>query len=348
MNDYAPPTGEIPLAVRAGAAESVPMPDSHHGVVWEDLTEGHLYALTSLLARIEAQDNPAYRTSRDEVAEMLADTARWRGIAGFATRGMAQGRMVAFAQVALRFPGHVECVCQGGVDPAFRRVGLGGTLVDWQEATARQMLAEIPGSPRAQIVAHVEAGQHDLEEQLKSRGFHWARTYYELRADLADIPEPPMLGRYLSIEPWADEWEEPARRAANLLNEQEWGRPPITEEQWLQGRTSFAPEWSFVAVDRQGDRPRIAGFLLASRYEQDWAALGWKEGYIDQMGVLEEWRLTHAVDALILASMRAQARDGMDRIGAGLGSANRSGALAVYDYLGFRTLGQTRLYAIEV
>jgi len=53
-------------------------------------------------------------------------------------------------------------------------------------------------------------------------------------------------------------------------------------------------------------------------------------------------------DALILASMWAQKRDGMDRAGTGVGSANHTGALAIYDYLGFRTVGQTRLYAIEI
>ncbi|WP_022867936.1 GNAT family acetyltransferase [Schaalia vaccimaxillae] len=347
MSEYEADAQQSTETPEPESSSAVANPDSHHGIVWEELDAQHLYPLASLIARIEAQDNPPYRTSADEVAEMLADTSQWRGIAGFATRGLAKGRMIAFGQVHLRFPGHVECVCHGGVDPTFRRVGLGGALVEWQEAAARQMLAELPDNPPAQIVSQVESGEADLEEHLKLRGFHWARTYYELRADLSDLPEQPELGRYLTIEEWSDEWEEPVRRAANRLSEQEWGRPPLTREQWLQGRTSFVPEWSFVAVDRQSDRPRVAGFLLASRYEQDWAALGWKEGYIDQMGVLEDWRQTRAVDALITASMRAQARDGMDRIGAGLGSANHSGALAVYDYLGFRTVGQTRLYAIE-
>ena len=152
----------------------------------------------------------------------------------------------------------------------------------------------------------------------------------------------------MSIEAWGPQWEEPALRAANRLNESEWGRPPLTQEQWMHGRTAFAPEWSFVAVDRTGDRPRVAGFLLASRYEQDWAALGWREGYIDQLGVLSAWRDSRVADALILASMWAQRRDGMDRAATGVGSANHTGVLAVYDYLGFRTVGQTRLYAIEV
>ena len=156
------------------------------------------------------------------------------------------------------------------------------------------------------------------------------------------------MGSYMSVEAWGPQWEEPALRAANRLNESEWGRPPLTQEQWMQGRTAFAPEWSFLAVDRTGDRPRVAGFLLASRYEQDWAALGWREGYIDQLGVLSAWRETRVADALILASMWAQRRDGMDRAGTGVGSANHTGALAVYDSLGFRTVGQTRLYAIDV
>ena len=106
------------------------------------------------------------------------------------------------------------------------------------------------------------------------------------------------------------------------------------------GTHRFCPEWSFVAVDRTGDRPRVAGFLLASRYEQDWAALGWREGYIDQLGVLSAWRETRVADALILASMWAQKRDGMDRSGTGVGSANHTGALAVYDSLGFARSGR--------
>ncbi|QPK81972.1 GNAT family N-acetyltransferase [Schaalia sp. ZJ405] len=324
------------------------LPPSSNGIRWEPLSESHIDDLAALFARMEAQDNPPYRTSRGEVAEMLGSASTWVGLAGYATRGLGRGRMVAFGHVLVRYPGYVECVCTGGVDPFFRRIGLGGVLVDWQEHTARLLLDDVDDRQRRLIVSHVEAGEDDLEEALKVRGFQWTRTYYELRARLTAIPQDPVLPSYLSIEPWGEEWEEPARRAANRLSEKEWGRPPLTQEQWRQGRTSFVPEWSFLAVDRMSDRARVAGFLLASQYTQDWAVFGWKEGYIDQMGVLEEWRNTRVVDALIIASMRAQARAGMERIGAGLGSANHSGALAVYDYLGFTTIGQTRLYAIEV
>ena len=233
----------IPLAQRAGAPEFVPFPGEHHGIEWEPLTASHHVGLSALFARMEARDNPPYRTSPDEVKEMLSSASHWRGLVGVARRGIAAGRLVAFAQVVLRFPGRVECVCVGGVDPDFRRIGLGNAIVDWQEGTARQMLAGVEGDGPAQITCHVEAGQDDLEAQLKVHGFRWARTYYELRATLEDLAPMPDLGSYMSIEAWDPQWEEPALRAANRLNESEWGRPPLTQEQWMQGRTAFAPEW---------------------------------------------------------------------------------------------------------
>lgn len=339
---------QTPLAQGAGGVGKVPLPASHHGIVWAPLSAAHRHQLATLIARIEAQDNPPYRTSIDEVTQMFRQDRVWRGLAGFATRGIAKGRMVAFAQVVLGRSTLVECLCQGGVDPSFRRIGLGRAIVDWQEATARKILADVESPEPQQIAMQVESGQAELEDQLQLRGFHWSRTYYELRADLVDIAPAPDLGRYMTIEEWGPQWEDPVRRASNILSEIEWGRPPLTQEQWLSSRTAFAPEWSFVLVDRRGDRPRVLGFLMASKYVQDWAALGWKEGYIDQLGVLEEARPTHAVDGLVTASMRAMARDGMERIGTGLGSTNQSGALAVYEYLGFETIGQSRLYALQV
>lgn len=325
---------------------ALPLPDK--AVQWRALQPTDLHALSNLIARIEARDNPPYRTALEEVEEMLSDASDWFGIAAFASRGMARGEMVAFMQMMVRDAGTIEILCQGGVDPRFRRIGLGGALVQWQTDSARYLLnLEEYRDLSGLVVTNVDPGNEELEDHLKGQGYHWSRTYYELRAELSDVPSTPDLGSYLRIEEWGPQWEDPARRAANRLNEQEWGRP-LTEEQWLMGRTAFVPEWSFVAVDSRGDRPKVAGFLLASRYEQDWAALGWKEGYIDQMGVLEDWRHAAVVDALIIATMQAQQRDGMERVGTGLGSANQSSALAVYESLGFRVVGQTRLYALEV
>ena len=303
----------------AGNQDSIPpFPPEHHGITWRLLTEDDLHALGALFARMEARDNPPYRTALAEVAEMLSSSTQWRGIVGIATKGMASGRMVAFAQTRLRASGRIECLCQGGVDPDFRRIGLGRALVDWQILSAKAMLERYEGNGARAIVSYVENWQDDLEGALKSQGFHWERTYYDLRAKLRPLPA------------------------------QQQGISAMTEEQWTMGRSSFVPEWSFIAVDRRSDRPRIAGFVLSSKYEQDWVALGWKEGYIDQIGVGDEWRTSRVLDALVATSMSAQAEDGMAHIATGIAQAEGSAMLSVFEYLGFRVVGQSRLYAIDV
>jgi len=333
--------------VDRGVEAYPPFPQEHHGIIWRQLDPRDLHALSALFARMEARDNPPYRTALAEVEEMLSPASSWWGIAAFATKGIAQGRMVAFAQTRLRFSERIECVCQGGVDPDFRRIGLGGSLLEWQIAAAGSMLEQNEDTGQRAIVSFVENWQDELENALKDRGFHWERTYYDLRAKLDPLPQAPSLGSYITIEQWSPSWDDELRRAANLIAQQQ-GRAALTEEQWTMGRSSFAPDWSYIAVDRRSDRPRIAGFALVSKYEQDWPALGWKEGYIDHIGVGDEWRNTPVLDALVVASMRAQARDGMDLIATGIAQTEGSATLSVFEYLGFRVVGQQRLYAIDI
>ena len=322
-------------------------PQEHHGIIWRVLTEDDLHSLAALFARMEARDNPPYRTALAEVAEMLSSASQWQGIAGFATKGIASGRMVAFAQTRLRVASRIECICQGGVDPDFRRIGLGRALVDWQILSARGILDRYGNNGNRAIVSFVENWQDDLEGALKSQGFHWERTYYDLRAKLSSDVQVPSLGSYMTVEQWTPQWDEELRQSANSIAQQQ-GMAALSEEQWALGRSSFVPEWSFIAVDRRSDRPRIAGFALVSKYEQDWVALGWKEGYIDHIGVGDEWRNSRVLDALIATSMQAQARDGMSHVATGIAQAEGSATLSVFEYLGFRVVGQSRLYATDI
>ncbi len=87
------------------------------------------------------------------------------------------------------------------------------------------------------------------------------RTYYELRAPLADRrPYRPGSHHRASIGRRA-QWEEPALRAANR-SDSKWGAP--RQERWMRAHR----RWSFVAVDRtQAIAPRVAGYA-ASRYRR--------------------------------------------------------------------------------
>lgn len=316
------------------------------GVEWRKLTANDHSQLAALTARIEARDNPPYRTSPDEISDMLDPTGNWEGIVAVATLGVERGRIVAYAHMAARVTSTVEILSHGGVDPHFRRLGIGKALVEWQTQAGQRILEEHNAS-NGSIVMSVDPNHEELEYHLKANGYRWSRSLSELRADLKVLPEVPALEGYLRIEPWSEATDDAVRHAINSAAARA-GAEPVTREEWLKGRTDFAPSWSCVALDSRGDRPRVAGFLMASRYEQDWAALGWREGYIDQLTVFEEWRQLGVAEALIVHSMQAQKRDGMERAGTGVSSEQHSEAHSVYDFLGFREVGQIRLYTFNL
>lgn len=317
-------------------------PQEIDGVIWRELISTDVAALSALVARIEARDNPPYRTSPEEITGMLDPSGAWYGMAAFATLGVERGRMIAFTHIEMRPGSTTEVLCQGGVDPHFRRLGIGGALVRWQTQAAQRVL-EAHGTETGSVVMSMDPNHSELEQHLKDNGYRWSRSFNEMRADLRSLPQTSEIEPYLIVEPWSEKWEEPVRSKVNSLAAQ-IGADSLSAEDWVKGRIGFVPEWSFVAYDTRGDRPRIAGYLHASKYEQDWAVLGWREGYIDTLTVFNEWRHGGLAEALIIASMHAQRLDGMERTGTGISSEGQSEAQNLYDFLGFRTVGQLRLY----
>ena len=93
---------------------------------------------------------------------------------------------------------------------------------------------------------------------------------------------------------------------------------------------------------------RVAGYLRSGRYEQDWEALGWREGYTDVLGVLSDYRHRQIGPALLVAAMRAYAADGMEYAAAGVDTDNPSGAVDLYQSLGYVPTRGTILYALDV
>lgn len=332
------------LAVRAKAPADLPLPGPATGLRWRLLQATDNDDLAALIARAEQVDNPPYRTTPPETAQLLSPDANWSGAAGFDDTGI----MRAYVHVLIKRTNVLQASCSGAVDPMWRSRGAGGAGLNWQVGRARQMLAQFDTDEDARIVVHVDEGLVELGEHLQALGFHMHRTYSELRRDLL-VPIPTVeTSRYLKVYPWSVDLDDTVRRAHNKLTAQSWGSPPITAQEWNSGRTFFAPQWSFVAMDKSSDRAEIVGYLLAGRYEQDWPVLGWSEGYVDMLGVMPDWVSTNVATALVTASMQACAADGMDYCAVGLASDSSSGALMLYQELGFVPYGLSRMFAIDL
>ena len=304
---------------------------------WAPLSPLDNGALAALIARAESVDDPPYRTTAEETADYFVDPT-YSGVAG----RDALGVMRAFALVRLRPAAEIYASMIGVVDPDFRERGIGGAL----------RAAAAPGSAAVAAPAHIVTTVLEDDERMKNHlsdlGFEPRRWYREVRRSLTDdIPEVDIDG-FLTIEPWSEELDEVVRIAHNQVADGEYEASEMTRDEWRAGRAYFAPGWSFVAMDRSGDRARVAGFLRSGRYEQDWAALGWREGYTDVLGVLAEYRTRRVAPALLTAAMRVYRRDGMDYAAAGVDSDNPTGAVDLYRNLGYTPTRGTILYALDV
>lgn len=312
-------------------------------LTWRPLVLADLPALLALVSACEETDDPPYRTDLAELREDLF-TGAWCVPETDTLAGVeADGAIVAYGRFRVEGSrdGRTDANLGGGVHPTRRRRGLGTHILRWQLERAR---AE---GGRVQLASYVEEGVADHAAILTAAGFAPVRYFAELRRDLSrPIPTVALTGS-LVLEPWQAELDEQVRLAHNDAFADHWGSHQVSPEVWREGAAHFAPGWSFVVMDRSTDRVRVAGYLMSSRYEQDWSALGYTAGYTDLIGVLRQWRGRRVATALLLAAMRAYAADGMEYAGLSVDSAAPRTEHTLYRRLGYEPVrGSTRFQAL--
>lgn len=318
-------------------------------VTWRPVTPADVPALIALARAVEEVDHPAERyTPEDLHDEIFAGS--WQHperdtVAAFGDDGTVR----AFGKVTVH-PGDTRSVrafCWGWVHPAARGQGLGRALLDWQVRVAREKVAAHPVTAPARAVVHVDEHVAATRGLLESSGFTAARWHIEMTRTLdGDLPvAPPDDG--LTLVPFTSELSEVVRLAHNESFADHWGSEPRTSESWQQsmvGGRWFRPEWSFVVLDGE----QVAGYTLASGYEPDWAALGYRAGWTDLVGVRPAWRGRGVAATLLAASMTAFRSSGMDRAELSVDAENAYGALGLYERLGYRAARRQVTYVLPL
>ena len=325
------------------------MPPGGLGLAWRPLGMGDLDSIAELFYRAERFDNVAIRTTREDARGLVEgarrDPAR-NTLGGFDSGGTLRAH--GFVHVSMGAGPGARILLDGGVDPQWRRRGVGSALFAWQTARARQLLAAGEGFGSGRITTYVEDDARDKAAIVTAAGYEARRFYTDMRRDLS-VPVPDLeLRDGLVLEGWTPEVDERVRHAHNEAFCEDWGAAHHSYESWLEERSSFVPEWSFVVLDRSSDRSPVAGYLLSERYEQDWPTLGYSEGYIDILGVRPAWRGRRVASVLLTAAMSAYAADGIEYAGLGVDADNPTGAAGVFAALGFEPTRGSAVYSLEV
>lgn len=321
------------------------------GLTWRPLTPADVSAWHALVQDIERADQPAERYTQEDLTDELLDGS-WKNPATDTLAGLDDdGVPRAFARVEVR-PGDVRSLrafCWGGVHPDWRGRGVGRAVLGWQEAVARAKVAAAERAVPARVVVQAEEELADRRRLLERCGFTAARWYVDMTRPLdASRPVPEVaLGPGLRLVPYDPELSEAVRAAHNEAFAEHWGSEPRSQEDWERasvGGRNFRADWSFVVLDGE----EVAAYTLASAYEQDWEAQGYSAGWTDLLGVRRPWRGRGLGAALLAASMRAFADDGVERADLGVDTENASGALALYTRLGYAPARRTITYVKDV
>ena len=297
------------------------------GVVMRAATLEDVDAITAVAASAELAANGVVDIDREDVEAELSLASVEHG--RHAVVAEADGTVIAWAVLEVeRGAVYVD------VDPEHRGRGIGSSLVDWIERSAREAGLSNVGQTRSDA-------ETDAKALLEARDWLPRWTSWMLEYLMGDdeppapeIPDGILLRDY---ELGADD-----RVVHQLVDEAfgEWeGRGAQSFEQWAGHtirRETFDPTVSPLAVD--GDE--IVGAAMTLVYPND------DDGYVHQLAVKRTHRNRGIARALLQQTFLRFHR--MGRRSVVLSTESRTGALSMYERVGMRVRRSYTSYAKDL
>ncbi len=232
--------------------------------------------------------------------------------------------------------------CFGFINPEWRRKGLGSLMLKMNEARLRQIASEHPLDGARYFESFAEENQTGSHELLKKAGYTIERLFYKMvRPDLENIPEIPIpVG--LEIRPAAKDQFRQIWGASVEAFRDHWGFSEPTEEDyqdWISW-PYFQPEFWQVAWD--GDQ--VAGMVLNFIDYGENEKFNRKRGYTENICVRRPYRGKGLARALIASSLKVHKAQGMEETALFVDTANLSGALHLYESMGYQPVQVNTTY----
>ncbi|TBO59797.1 GNAT family N-acetyltransferase [Streptomyces kasugaensis] len=336
------PAQLAPLSERISAPRELPLPTAGADLHWRTAGHADIPILHELMRAAGAVDHPTSSITRQEI-ELAFNAPNFTPDRDMVLALDPSGRAVAYGAATLDEVREtlVQVSLDGCVHPQRRGEGIGTALLAWQEARGRQHLAACEEKLPGWLVSGAEESATSTIHLLHAHGYETARWWLELDRDLADpIPEIP-LDPAVRLESYGQRWTEPARLACNAAFRDHWGSQPSTAREWAEGETleDFRPDLSLVAVAPDADGvDQVVALVTSSVYKEDWEAQGYSFGYVGTVGVRPEWRGRGLAPALLTRVLHAYRDAGFDKALLEVDSESLTGAVGLYERLGFRTV----------
>lgn len=293
-------------------------------------------AVAELLAVAEAVDDTGLQESPEDltglwVSELVDLELDTRLV--HAADGTVVGYATTIAPPTFRDAYGVHL--QGRVLPEWRGRGIGRALLAWQLARGEELHAQRHPESPARLTATVYTTMPSLEAMVRRAGLEQVRWFFHMERPLTELPPRRSLDG-IDLVPFSWDRDEQVRVAHNAAFTEHYGSSERDVASWqvmFTGQRTFRPDLSVLAVE-DGE---VLGYALTYVSEATAAATGSREGYFGQIGVVPAARGRGVSKAVIIEAMHAAAAQDCQTSGLEVDSENLTGALGLYESLGFTT-----------
>ncbi len=321
---------------RLQTADSLPLPPAWPGCTWRPMRREDIPAVHRMLLLVDkADDNNSAGTLADMQTQF---DDPWCNPATDSLLALtADAQVAAFARTFInpQPEEEIRAFLWIEVHPDRRGRGLEDFLFDWSEARARQRVQAMPGHLSRVFRTGLQDNLTERIACLERRDYQPVRYFYRMRRDLLQpIPDRP-LAEGLTLCAFRPELSRAVLDALNEAFRDHWSFEPITDEDWQTffiKRSSFRPDLTFVAMDGE----QVAGVSFNTISPEENARRGIHEGWVAELAVRRPWRKRGIATALLCETMRAFKAEGLDFATLGVDTENLSGALRLYESVGFQ------------
>ena len=316
--------------------QTPPMPGAG-GLAFRPLEPADSHPWLELIERIAEAEAAVWHEQASDLAEVFGseeDPVALNTVVGVDAGGVPR----AYAYVS-KSPGGEWGHAFGGVDPKWQRRGIGSALLAWQEGLLRARFAA-DGQGQVRVRSYTAEANPAHTGLLTRAGYAVVRYFSEMLRPLDQMPvvgAPPGV----VLVPFAPGLGEAVRLAHNEAFADHWGSEPRSPHKWafLLDHENFRPDLSTVALD--GTTGEVAGYQMSMHDPLRLATVGRREGYTEILGVRRAWRGRGVAPALLADAMARFKASGMDYACLDVDSENPTGALRLYEHMGYTPLRRT-------